>query len=324
MTPNHDELRRRFLELRDPLVELQERLEAWLDSVAREVRAKEYHVSGRVKQLDSFLRKVMKKDYEDPFVEMSDKMGVRVDTLYLHDAEAICEAIRGGDAPEVVHEDVKIEELGPDKLGYLGVHFDVLPRDIPEGVPPDVAVCEVQVRTMAQGVWAMASHDLVYKLPKDLIPQEANRRVHRLMALIELFDEEVRRARDAIVNQATYPIARIIDTLEGEFVNFAAPSRDAELTRQIVSVLLELFGPGAIETLPEDLSEWVQQHEEKLRRLYGRYADDDRNPLLFQPEALLVFYLLDTGDRYRLELTWNESLPPSYLVSLATIWGDPI
>ena len=71
------------------------------------------------------------------------------------------------------------------------------------------------------------------------------------------------------------------------------------------------------------VDEFVDRNEGKLERIYHDYADDDRNPLLFQPESLIVFERLE-ADQFRLKEVWASVLPLELLQSLATIWGSPI
>ena len=283
---------------------------------------KEYAISGRVKETHSFLRKALKKQYANPLEDMHDKMGVRVELLYAEDVTAVCDRIRAEHAAfTVVKEDVK--RHSPNQLGYLGTHFDVLPYNRPATISESIGVCEVQVRTLAQGAWAMASHDLLYKIPV-VVPEVVERRINRLMALLELFDEEVTRARMAVLAQPEYPAARVIDALEGNLVRFATPAVDVELTQQIVELLISEMPPEEVQLLPERIKSWIAENADKLSEIYDRYREDTRHLLLLQPEALLVFHELDTGGRFRLQEVWERRLPISLLEDLATVWGQPL
>jgi hypothetical protein len=59
-----------------------------------------------------------------------------------------------------------------------------------------------------------------------------------------------------------------------------------------------------------------------LQALYRAYREDERaNPLLFQPEALLIFERLET-DPDRLRGAWPvDRLRLELLESLGTVWG---
>ncbi|HHY95280.1 MAG TPA: RelA/SpoT domain-containing protein, partial [Firmicutes bacterium] len=79
-------------------------------------------VSGRVKELPSLLKKVLRNaGTDDPYGSMTDKAGVRAVVLFERDIEMANEAIRG--AFVVLKRDDKRELLGRDRLGYASVHF---------------------------------------------------------------------------------------------------------------------------------------------------------------------------------------------------------
>ncbi|MGH9045183.1 MAG: hypothetical protein ACRDVP_10205 [Acidimicrobiales bacterium] len=60
-----------------------------------------------------------------------------------------------------------------------------------------------------------------------------------------------------------------------------------------------------------------------MTEIFAEYADDDRNPLLSQPECRLVFERLSV-DPFRLAHVWDEFLPPPLLRSLSAVWGAPL
>lgn len=316
-----EHLRSWFTEVRPALNQLADQLQDWLRRCARESGVKEYNVSGRAKQPHSFLRKHIKKQYADPMREMADKVGVRIDVLYLDDLDRVCDRVRAEDeAFQVIKEDVK--QPAPNVLDYIGVHFDVVPRDLPQDMDSGMATCEVQVRTMAQATWAMANHDLLYKLGV-AVPDRVHRQVSRLMALLEVFDEEVRRARDSVVGHPDYPLAQVIEALEEALLRVSAQETDTELTQLTVEALFADRNREEIREAATRIRDWAENNSSRLAELYEHYRDDDRNPLLFQPEAILVFWELDDGDRYRLKTAWDRHLPHEYLQSLASIWGQP-
>lgn len=256
---------------------------------------------------------------------MSDKVGIRIDLLYLNEAQKLCEIIRSQtDNLEIIKEDKKLQSLGSNRLGYLGVNFDVIPKRLPKRLHREKAKCEIQIRTFAQSAWAMAAHELVYKAPVE--PKKAEqRRIYRLMALMEIFDEQVSTVRDRIIKQSDYAISMLLEALESELVKFTAPTFDDILSKIILQNLVEDITLLSIQTLTHNIENWVLRNENKLNELYSHYTDDDRNPLLHQPEALFIFFSLDNGERYSLIDKWsNNDLPRSELESLAQIWGSSI
>lgn len=143
-------------------------------------------VISRVKDLDSFLEKIERKSYDEPFKQNSDFAGARIICLYTADVYRVQEIIEKEFL--VVAKENKTEQLGVDKMGYQGFSFIIeLTKDYSgahyEGLHN--IPCEIQVRTATQDVWAMVSHDLLYKR-EDLIPAQLERAINNISSLLEV------------------------------------------------------------------------------------------------------------------------------------------
>jgi hypothetical protein len=238
---------------------------------------------------------------------------------FVDDVPVVEEVIRARFAVERYEN----KTLGLDyhELGYLGVHFDVSLHD------GDVAraewrglIAEVQIHTRAQNCWADVSHRLLYKPARDT-PIEIKRRIYRLMALIELFDETVQDARKAIEMLPGAPEAGVLAEIEQHFYQFVARPYDRELSLDIIPVLEGLYDARERKEFGELIRSFVARNRQKLDELFEAYRDDDRcNPLIFQPEALMVFERLER-DAFRLRDAWAASFPLPLLENLAMIWG---
>lgn len=200
------------------LEDLRGRMEQLLEKMALEIGIEHPRIEGRVKTLDSLLLKTCRRQIEgrpwhDPITEASDKVGLRVDVVYRGDVGRLVQTIVDADCWEgTPHVDDKEQALGVDKLGYQGVHIDVVPRDRPAGLDATESTCEIQVRTNAQSAWARGVHDLTYKgFPVD---DALHRQVNRLTVLLELVDKEVEDAREAILSGERYPVAQLIAELQ--------------------------------------------------------------------------------------------------------------
>ncbi len=93
------------------------------------------------------------------------------------------------------HEDTS-QRLGEAQFGYQSVHFTiVLPKDwllIPSFRDFGGLKAELQVRTIAQHIWAAASHELQYKQEAG-VPIPVRRAINRVSALLETVDLEFER-----------------------------------------------------------------------------------------------------------------------------------
>jgi ppGpp synthetase/RelA/SpoT-type nucleotidyltranferase len=280
-------------------------------------------IDARAKEVGSFLKKVLRKDYASPWEDIRDKAGVRVITVYESQVSQVEEIVH--ELFHVSHHEDKRTSLRPETLSYLGVHFEVSLLSSPsqEGsFDLSDLICEIQLHTRAQNLWATVSHELLYK-PVHEAPPEVSRAIYRLMALIEFFDGEVERSRQTILSLPGYEEANLLELLERHFYMFASGPTDSGLSLRILTVLLPLLGATDIGAYETPFGEFIDANRPKLEEIFTDYRNDDRNPLLSQPECLLIFERL-TSDRFQLTTTWGQHLPPNLLGSLSDIWGTPV
>jgi ppGpp synthetase/RelA/SpoT-type nucleotidyltranferase len=276
-------------------------------------------VEGRVKELASFVKKMLVKSYDSPWDDIRDKAGVRVTSVFAADVPEIEAVVT--DEFTVLNREDKRQGLAPDQFDYLGIHFDVAVGALEETATSE-QICEIQIRTGVETAWANASHDLLYKTPLDP-PAEIKRGLHRLLALVELFDLEVARTREAIMAQTGYEEGRLLFGLEQAFLRLTAHRFNPELSRAVISGLAPLLPERNWESYRPLLEGFIGSHQDKLRRIYDDYLSDDRNPLISQPESLLIFERIE-NDRFRLAENWSDILPASILRSMSEIWGTPV
>lgn len=274
-------------------------------------------VEARVKEVHSFVVKADKKGYGNPLLDMGDKIGIRVECVSLEDVEHAVSCIRGLDGFEDVRVEDKRLELGDNTLGYDAVHVDVTPGRDHGDVEPAMARTEVQVRTMAQGLWAAATHSLGYK-GVIALDSSQRRRLNRLTALMEMFDEEVERVRSELQARDDYHTVRLVSTLERLLAGLGEPPRShRDVTMAWAQDLLSASEHGDV---AEALDEWIEPNADKIQGILREYRDDPRLAAASRPEGLLAFYLFDT----RLLATarrWHEHQEMARLESLAEIWG---
>lgn len=115
-----------------------------------------HHLGGRVKELDSLIRKSRRTKMVNPFTEMTDIVGLRVVYLFQGDLEIIKGVIRN--SFRVVKEDDKSSDIEIDVFKYAVPHFDVkLPDKFSKQDIGNMAF-EIQVPTICQDAWAAVSH----------------------------------------------------------------------------------------------------------------------------------------------------------------------
>jgi len=273
--------------------------------------------------VSSLLKKIIRRRYSS-YEQVHDKAGVRVVAIFEDDIPKIETLIQN--RYHIHAHQNKAESLGPDRLGYLGVHFEVSFRN--ELITDETEkwrgmLCEIQLHTRAQSLRAVVSHQLLYKAEQDY-PIRVQRQVNRLLALIELFDEQVSSARRVIMDTSGFTEGQLLEELERRFYTLTARESDRALSLEIIGTLESLYSTQDLQCFGEVIETFVNSRREKLKFIFEQYQEDERcSPLLFQPESILIFERLE-HDPFTLREAWAQTYPLDLLEGLTAIWGDPI
>lgn len=276
-------------------------------------------VSGRGKEVASLLKKALNPKYTNPYAEINDKAGVRVVAYYPWTVTDICRLVE--DSFTVVSSEDKRSGQALQHFDYRGIHYEVKYAD----APPEYRdlVCEVQILTRAESLWADTSHLLSYK-PAQNPPDHIRRSIYRLAALVELFDSEVERAYIALRSDPGFTEAELLHVLESHYYKFTTSEYNRELSIETLSALHKIMDSDLVDYFDSAMAEFVNNNEDKLREVYEMYKDDSyANPFIWQPEVLLIFLQLQIAP-VTLAQVWEDILPIELLLSLANVWGVPM
>jgi ppGpp synthetase/RelA/SpoT-type nucleotidyltranferase len=282
-------------------------------------------VEARAKESKEFLKKALRKHYASPYDDIRDKAGARMIVRYVEDLPTVEEIVTS--RFRVLKREDKMSVLQYNEFGYLGIHLEAEPLAEHLGTDGEHfrgRVCEIQLRTKAQDLWATISHLLTYKSLQET-PPGIMRRIYRLAALIELFDDQVSSARGTIMLETGYQEAQLLDRLERYYYELTAKSFDRTLSIDVIKKLLGLFTNDEVAEFDRLMAAFVERNTAKLQGIYRAYRDDDRSEtlLLFQPESLLIWERLEK-DHFRLKEAWTKTFPLRLLEFLATAWGKAI
>jgi ppGpp synthetase/RelA/SpoT-type nucleotidyltranferase len=283
-------------------------------------------VDGRAKDLVSYLRKMLRRpDYLSGHRPIQDKAGLRVILPYFNDEPGVQKVIEK--FFEVDEREETVARLGTDQLGYLAVHYIVRIRpeqlDDEETTLFDGRQAEIQVGSIAQRAWAEVSHELLYKGAVE-VPVDYQRIINRLVALMEVFDSEVERAREVIATVPGFEFAPLMTALDRELLRFTSKTPDRSLSQLMVPPLGKLYGGDPTGIFDANLAAWMQAQRPRLAELYSNYeVEMEKHPLFSQPEAFLIFERAE-NDPTGLGNAWPEEIPRELLVSLTELWGDPV
>lgn len=136
------------------------------------------------------------KKYDNPLLEITDKVGTRIVVTTRKDVEIVSEIIKTNRTFWDIFEDKPSEEfiLDPAKFGYQAYHFLLRPKktvsffDKIEEEELDYYICEVQIKSLAQHAWAQINHDTTYKGPFES-DSAVIRTMAKIMAISEMSDD---------------------------------------------------------------------------------------------------------------------------------------
>lgn len=283
-------------------------------------------VTSRLKAIDSLVRKAMKQAKEGrtpTFDSIVDKVGLRAVVRFKEEVEEAVVALRA--AFHCTKVEFKSEGRHLNEFGYQSCHMDILLRlDHPHYSFFQAFPAELQVRTLAQDLWADMAHELSYKsVLRDIAPdrQKAlDRRIYILSALVESADMEFSRINEEILGAPGAEKLLLLRALEREYFKFTSHPYDPEFSMDCIEVLISI-NPRPLHEAKEDLAHFSENHKVRLAHIFSDQAgNQDRSVFLFQPEAILIFEYLESQP-LALEEIWGKNFPARELERLATAWG---
>lgn len=283
-------------------------------------------VESRVKNPDSFIKKIIQKNYSNPWLQIKDIIGVRIITAYEDELTKIEKVI--GELFEIHERDNKIDSLEHNEFDYLGLHLEVSFLDVETGPEKEYNIdrFEIQLHSKAQNLWSSISHQLSYKPLCSELPLDIKRSIHRLVALIELFDKEVNEAHKFILDNPDFPEARLLENLERYFREFSSRRYNRDLSIRNILELKKTLEDKDIVGFEDFIGRFIDRNRDKLYGIFDDYKEQEdsyKTLLLYQPESLLIFERL-SNSKFVLKDAWCKFLPLDLLEYMAAIWGEDL
>ena len=218
--------------------------------------------------------------------ELQDLLGLRVVTLFAHDVEIVEDAISKS-FHVIKNYDTK-DKLGVDKFGYLSKHYIVSVNGNELGIEePSASIfrIEIQVRTLAQHLWAEVSHLLSYK-NKESVPPPILRELNNAAALLENVDSSFER----VLNERKKYLNGIIDleTNKPLDVDLLQITLDAlwppenKLEKEPYEYLLFKLRKSEVDT-QKKLTNLIRKHHDDAIKRSAREAEYLRNLITTHP-----------------------------------------
>jgi ppGpp synthetase/RelA/SpoT-type nucleotidyltranferase len=155
-----------------------------------------FPVQHRIKQFSSIKEKINSNrvHIKKSIFELQDIVGIRLIMLFTRDIAPVENFIQ--ESLVVLKKYNTSEKLNSDQFGYNSIHYVVSIPDewlkIPSMSRFKDFKAEIQIRTIAQHLWAEASNLMQYKKEKN-VPDEIIRSINRVSALLETVDLEFER-----------------------------------------------------------------------------------------------------------------------------------
>lgn len=225
-------------------------------------------MEGRVKSWSSIAEKLSRKSLALKAIEdLDDLIGIRVILLFRPDLPRVDKLVR--ETFNVVSAEDTAKRLSENQFGYQSQHYVLrIPnawRDIPSFSRLGNLKVEIQVRTLAQHIWAAASHKLQYKHETN-VPLQLRRAIHRVSALLETVDLEFER----VLDERTAYMQREVEGLS------PAEPLNVDIVRLILTELFPAQNRKESEDYAElldDLTHFGIKTVDSLRRLLVKHME---------------------------------------------------
>lgn len=239
-----------------------------------------FPIQHRVKSWPSLSEKLDRTRFRVTTVkDFQDLIGLRLILLFKRDVDKACEVIDR--SFDVLKRYDTQQKLKLDQFGYSSVHFVVELRQdwltVPSLAKMAGLKAEIQVRTLAQHIWAEASHNLQYK-KKESVPVSISRAINRVSALLETVDLEFERVlaeRDSYRSEVD--VSGTEDILN---VDLIEKTLDALLPRANK-------GDEDFAALLDDLTKFGIQKQQELRDLVTQHL-----PAILEEERTRISFIL--------------------------------
>lgn len=226
-------------------------------------------MESRVKSWQSIEEKHDRKQLSLPDIEsLDDLIGIRLILLFRSELSSVEELIlQTFDVKSREDTAVRLEDA---RFGYQSRHYVVqLPRNwlsIPTMSDLGSLRVEIQVRTLAQHVWAAASHKLQYKREAS-VPLPLRRTIYRISALLETVDLEFDRILEQRRDYCEVAVLKTNDNeplnvdLLASVLNEALPRENRDSGEPYSELLCQLF-ESSVETAG-DLRHLLNKHYDR-------------------------------------------------------------
>jgi ppGpp synthetase/RelA/SpoT-type nucleotidyltranferase len=221
----------------------------------------------RIKSWESIEDKIVRRSLKPQSIKnIPDLIGIRVILLFKRDVDAVCKLLNS--TFQIIDKEDKEDNLGVSQFGYTSVHYRIKQpntwNSVPSFADTGAFQTEVQVRTLAQHIWAMTSHVLQYK-NEESVPRVVLRSINRVAAILETADLE---------------FERVLGIRENYLKEVSKHPQDDELNVDLIASILDELLPPQHKSVSESYSALLKEFLAKgirtanqLRALIEKHKD---------------------------------------------------
>ena len=250
-------------------------------------------LESRVKTWSSLSEKLSRRTFKMSGIkDFNDLIGLRLILLFRRDLEHVESLLK--ETFQIISYEDTARRLTEDRFGYASVHYVIQLPDawlaLPTLRPMQGLKAEIQVRTIAQHIWAAASHVLQYKQETG-VPIPLRRTIHRVSALLETVDLEFERVlAEKEVYQVSVPALEAIQPLDvislEKILDSVFPPDNKDEVELYDELLHEILGLG-IKTTDQLKGILVRHRKNALEADKERVATEKGNNYQFcEPDEI--------------------------------------
>ena len=276
-------------------------------------------VAPRLKDDQKLIEKAFyrNKGYVDPYMAITDKVGIRFVVLLGTDIKIVETALHLiPDWTFSKDRDYEAEQIkNPSIFEYAAVHIVVRPgKDI---VYESVRIaadtpCEVQIKTLLQHAYSELTHDTIYK-PQIQATPKMRRNAAKAIALLEATNDYFEKV-DEDVTSALRKVRRMTSELSAVYTRVVGFEPKPSL---LEGLLLSAYEQNAPKKYVAEIERLLEEQSFIVDAIRHRVADN--NPIFSQPSVLLVYLTVIRSLRKAIE-AWP--LTPAELEPILNDLGE--
>jgi len=251
----------------------------------------------RIKSLDSIKEKIKRKKVSSLF-DLRDLVGIKIIVNNLKDAQALSELI----TKKWKDKKLEVEDYltSPKKSGYRAIHINLMQIVDVKGKEVSIPV-EIQIKTLAQDLWSVLSHEDLYK-PDGDVPEIISQFSNSLGALLDVVDNQAQFIRDFLAKKITIskdlsfdPEDEVDKEIIAKILHDAFDTYITEGDYCFLITYLELHNITTVDILRKLIN--CKEVMDSVREVYKEFGLEDPGPAdLVSFGSTVYYYFLSEGD----------------------------